>query len=749
MRRFLFPLFLVTSFISFAAFAFEERVERLDTSEGTVTVTRRIAEVDGVLIKEFTILRKDKRPIQFQSTVSSSQTAVIPLEQRENARVIVDQQASIHGREPINHLYYQSPSPRAPSGIEAQQRSLQDFRNFQRNLAALNRRQTLERDAINRSNREAARAFEEGLNAFKEKARAQSRDIISDIVELTSNLLRDQKDADGYQLLKELEVGQPELTSLFISSDQSLAIAESILQQPDQDHNSVAQRVADLFSPLNQAPSDLAQNLLTRGGVREGVLPGPLLREPSLQFQTAELEDQRLRIQNGLQAIGRQYPIPAQFALRSGQLWIKAARQAEAKGQIESAREILRHASSLPTARPSSELWSDQEYARSLMAYTEIEQPSAFDFQSQDAKFLNVANPVGGYLEQASITRLGEDRAIAKAGLHFLKHADQLSAAGDNESASQLLELAIGAVDVIAGVFPLSSLVKDGYEALTGQHLLTGAKLSDLDRGFAVAGFMTLGFGGVVVRGAKALSKISLFADLSQGAKQASREIASALRTAHVRSRLTLDWIRYRVSHHQTLANVTSAITDVHEDFMKRLASTRFGFRTLEFTTSFNLNRKAILNENFDAYARPGAPAVRVLTDHAPLQLVRASLPGKEAGEWFFHSDLLDDLLRKSSSSAELQGLLKSELNIDYLPTRLSRVKGSPDLFELEVSELKHLQGMGTNHKQLQFRVLSVTPQIDPSAPTVLPTGHGIKNVLNPNHIDSHDLEEVFRRGSL
>jgi len=86
--------------------------------------------------------------------------------------------------------------------------------------------------------------------------------------------------------------------------------------------------------------------------------------------------------------------------------------------------------------------------------------------------------------------------------------ADKASAAGQKEDAEAFAQIGVSLADLALGLTPGVGFAKDTYEALTGTSLLTGQGLSDLDRGFAVAGMVTGGLGGEIWKGLKVIGRL-------------------------------------------------------------------------------------------------------------------------------------------------------------------------------------------------------------------------------------------------
>lgn len=74
---------------------------------------------------------------------------------------------------------------------------------------------------------------------------------------------------------------------------------------------------------------------------------------------------------------------------------------------------------------------------------------------------------------------------------------------------TQNAERAARVADAILPFVPVASAVKDVFEATTGHNVVTGEKLSNLERGIAAFGVLTLGAGSAVLEGTETMARAS------------------------------------------------------------------------------------------------------------------------------------------------------------------------------------------------------------------------------------------------
>ncbi|HEY0421397.1 MAG TPA: pre-toxin TG domain-containing protein, partial [Acetobacteraceae bacterium] len=83
--------------------------------------------------------------------------------------------------------------------------------------------------------------------------------------------------------------------------------------------------------------------------------------------------------------------------------------------------------------------------------------------------------------------------------------------------------------DMAASFTPGVSAVKDVYEAATGNNVLTGERLSAMERSIAVLGVLTLGTSSSLIHGTEALSRAAHEVQEGHAIEQV---VASSTRTA-------------------------------------------------------------------------------------------------------------------------------------------------------------------------------------------------------------------------
>ncbi len=100
-------------------------------------------------------------------------------------------------------------------------------------------------------------------------------------------------------------------------------------------------------------------------------------------------------------------------------------------------------------------------------------------------------------------------REQRELGLQMNTAADNEFAAGNNLEGSAYLKYAQAMADLAVGWDPITGPVRSVYEAWTGNNLITGEALGKWERGFAVLGAVTFGFGNQITKGFSFFSKIA------------------------------------------------------------------------------------------------------------------------------------------------------------------------------------------------------------------------------------------------
>lgn len=95
---------------------------------------------------------------------------------------------------------------------------------------------------------------------------------------------------------------------------------------------------------------------------------------------------------------------------------------------------------------------------------------------------------------------------LATIGIRSIRLADESYSVGDPEDASFFFSVAKATADILVGIDPVTGAARSLYEAIVGIDLFTEAELSPFERGFAVFGVVTLGYGPKVRKGLDALS---------------------------------------------------------------------------------------------------------------------------------------------------------------------------------------------------------------------------------------------------
>lgn len=98
--------------------------------------------------------------------------------------------------------------------------------------------------------------------------------------------------------------------------------------------------------------------------------------------------------------------------------------------------------------------------------------------------------------------------ALRDAGLAAVRQADVESATGSREEYETFIGIARTVADVGIGLDPITGAARSLYELVTGENLVTGATLSNAERGIAALNVMLLGGCSTATRGITALGKL-------------------------------------------------------------------------------------------------------------------------------------------------------------------------------------------------------------------------------------------------
>lgn len=127
-------------------------------------------------------------------------------------------------------------------------------------------------------------------------------------------------------------------------------------------------------------------------------------------------------------------------------------------------------------------------------------------FQSSDPGLVKNLNDIQNQLIYApSLHPQAEN--LRGLGLGLVQESDSASVAGDAVSAEALEEYAKATADLLVGWDPVTGTARSVYEAFTGTNLITGETLSEFERGAAVFGTVTFGYGQKIAKGVTSISK--------------------------------------------------------------------------------------------------------------------------------------------------------------------------------------------------------------------------------------------------
>ncbi len=131
------------------------------------------------------------------------------------------------------------------------------------------------------------------------------------------------------------------------------------------------------------------------------------------------------------------------------------------------------------------------------------------------------------YFKLATAQPKNEEQAgLARLGLAGVRLADESAAAGDMEDADFYFSIAEGAADILVGLDPVTATLRSVFEATTGINLVTREPLSAYERGLAVFGVVTLGYGQKFGKGIAAVQKVVSRSRIGEAAWAASLAFA-------------------------------------------------------------------------------------------------------------------------------------------------------------------------------------------------------------------------------
>jgi hypothetical protein len=136
--------------------------------------------------------------------------------------------------------------------------------------------------------------------------------------------------------------------------------------------------------------------------------------------------------------------------------------------------------------------------------YSDESERTTPQWESKPGKFRESLDQIHERLSKAKPTNI-QGVTARGIGLRAVKSADHAYASGDKEVASAYKEVALFMTDIALGFVPFVGVGRDLYEAVSGQHLLTGCALTDSERFVAALGVVTLGSVGMVKAGLQVL----------------------------------------------------------------------------------------------------------------------------------------------------------------------------------------------------------------------------------------------------
>ena len=128
-----------------------------------------------------------------------------------------------------------------------------------------------------------------------------------------------------------------------------------------------------------------------------------------------------------------------------------------------------------------------------------------------------------------------QTKEAKSAGLYSVNQGNQALVDGDRATAEVYYEYAKAFADIAVGLDPLTGTLRCAYESVTGINMITGRALTPVERGFAFAGWLTVGMASTYIRSGKLVQKsIEVGGHLSKYLKRTplsakSIEIADAI----------------------------------------------------------------------------------------------------------------------------------------------------------------------------------------------------------------------------
>ena len=126
------------------------------------------------------------------------------------------------------------------------------------------------------------------------------------------------------------------------------------------------------------------------------------------------------------------------------------------------------------------------------------------------------------YLLSTVETKSDWEEQLRLLGLESVSLADESYSNGNKEDADFYFGFASAAADILVGLDPVTGTLRSISEAVTGVNLVAGEELDEFERGLAVFGVITLGYGNKFTKGAQAIGKLARRSALGEAAWNAS-----------------------------------------------------------------------------------------------------------------------------------------------------------------------------------------------------------------------------------
>jgi len=120
-----------------------------------------------------------------------------------------------------------------------------------------------------------------------------------------------------------------------------------------------------------------------------------------------------------------------------------------------------------------------------------------------------------------------QDAQLAQEAMKSIRLADTATALHQTSDANFYYSLARTAADILVGIDPITGTARSAYEALTGYNLITGAELSPFERGLAVFGCISFGYGSKFGEGLRAFGELANESRVGTAAWEASLAYAT------------------------------------------------------------------------------------------------------------------------------------------------------------------------------------------------------------------------------